>query len=164
MGVLIVIIMMISAMIILNMLVGVLVEVVATVMRDEKVRMAESVVRGKMKELMETTSFDKDGDGRISHDEFNDLLTNRKAALMIQDVGVDVVGLVDFSEWIFRENNIISFDQVVDLVMSFSSNSVACVRDVSMLHRTMSDEAAALAAQTSHKIEKAVADISREIR
>merc|ERR1712072_1181149 len=117
--------------------------------------------RGKMRELMETTTFDQDGDGNISQDEFNDLLTNRKAALMIQDVGVDVVGLVDFSEWIFRETKSINFDQFVELVMSFRSNSVACVRDVSMLHRQLSDEAATLAAQTSHKIEKAVVDISR---
>ena len=77
------------------MLVGVLVEVVANVMRDDAARMTESGVRSKLKELMETTNFDEDGDGNISQEELDGLLQNRKAALMIQGLGVDVVGLVD---------------------------------------------------------------------
>ena len=44
------------------MLVGVLVEVVATVMREDQTRNTETIVRGRMKELMETTTFDEDPD------------------------------------------------------------------------------------------------------
>lgn len=57
---LIIVSMTIAALILLNMLVGVLVEVVATVMHEEQARTVESVVRIKLKELMETTSFDQD--------------------------------------------------------------------------------------------------------
>merc|ERR1719384_2373543 len=82
-----------SAFTIMNMLIGVLCEVVSAVAATEKEELLLSYVKGKVQKIVE--EIDEDGDQSISRAEFEHILGNAQACRALQDVGVDVIGLVD---------------------------------------------------------------------
>merc|ERR1719245_1302610 len=79
---------------------------------------------------MAATGFDADGDNLVSKEEFNALLMNPKAAQMVQEVGVDVVGLVDFSDYIFEGCEPLTFTEFMEVVLSFRGSNNATVKDI----------------------------------
>merc|ERR1712056_66349 len=93
-----------ASLTVMNMLVGVLVEVVSTVAAVEKEQMEVSFVRQHLMRMMDHQGLDADADERISKKEFEDLLLKPEAAKALQNVGVDVVGLVDFTDFIFKDD------------------------------------------------------------
>merc|ERR1712232_921845 len=99
---LLVIVVMLGALIVLNMLIGLLVNIVSEVNKKEKDSMAAEYVRSKITNLVVTT-LDVENNGKISQQEFDKILTNQPLALAINEVGVDVVSLVDFSDILFKE-------------------------------------------------------------
>merc|ERR1712032_365695 len=88
-----------ASLLVMNMLVGVLVEVVSVVSSVEKEQLQVSWVKAKLADMIDI--MDKDGNEKISRDEFEALLLMPKAAKVIQELGVDVVGLVDLGDYIF---------------------------------------------------------------
>merc|ERR1719375_1880612 len=92
-----------STLTVMNMLVGVLVEVVSVVSSAEKELLTVSFVKTKLVKMLEDKQFDQDGNKRINKCEFEALLLNPRAARILQEIGVDVVGLVDFSDHIFED-------------------------------------------------------------
>merc|ERR1719336_2189146 len=80
---------------------------------------------------MAGTGFDADGDNLVSKEEFNALLMNPKAAQMVQEVGVDVVALVDFSDYIFPEGcKPLTFAEFMEVVLSFRGSNKSTVKDI----------------------------------
>merc|ERR1712203_932265 len=75
-----------SALTMINMLIGVLCEVMSTVAADEKERMLISFARQKVQEAM--SSMDLNRDCRLSRDEFAQLLQNAEAVRALTEVGV----------------------------------------------------------------------------
>jgi len=71
---------------VMNMLVGVLVEVVGTVADAEKESMAVTEMREQLKIVMD--ELDADQTGCISRAEFGKILTNRNAAKLLHDIEV----------------------------------------------------------------------------
>jgi voltage-gated sodium channel len=93
-----------SAVTLLNMLVGILVDVVRSVAAAEKEKIVVTNVRDRLRLAMGIDGeggVDADQDGRITRDEFEQIILKPDAARMIQSVGVDVVELVDDAEFIF---------------------------------------------------------------
>eukprot|EP00929_Paragymnodinium_shiwhaense_P053370 TRINITY_DN26706_c0_g1_i4.p1 TRINITY_DN26706_c0_g1~~TRINITY_DN26706_c0_g1_i4.p1 ORF type:complete len:596 (-),score=169.08 TRINITY_DN26706_c0_g1_i4:320-2107(-) len=88
-----------GAVLIMNMLIGVLCEVVAVVSATEQEEMLVEYTRQKLQEVMNL--IDEDGSGLISRDEFSLILSQPKAMEALQDVGVDVMGLLDIADFIF---------------------------------------------------------------
>jgi len=127
-----------TSLTVMNMLVGVLVEVVGVVSTVEKEQMNVQFVYSKLQECLITSGLDADGDMRISKAEFESLLLNPKAARMVQEVGVDVVGLVDFSEYLFQKDTTLSFPEFMDLVLQLRGSNTATVKDVVDLRKFIS--------------------------
>ena len=92
-----------SSLTVLNMLVGVLCEVVSVVSAVEKEQMTVQLVKTKLMEIIDQSGVDEDGNKCISKSEFEALLLMPEGAKIIEEVGVDVVGLVDFMDDIFRD-------------------------------------------------------------
>jgi voltage-gated sodium channel len=145
-----------STLTILNMLVGVLVEVVSVVSDVEKEQMMVSFVKNELLSLL----VDADEDKQISKAEFENLLMNPKAAKIIQEVGVDVVGLVDFTDHIFANERQLSFPEFMDLILQLRGSNGATVRDMVDLRRFLSNHLI----DSIERIEKVTKDTETVLR
>lgn len=124
----------------MNMLVGVLVEVVNNVSVVEKEQMLVSQVRSQMTRFFENYTIDKDGNSCLSKEEFGNFLVIPEVATFLQSVGVDVVGLVEFIELIFADEDELLFCQVLELILELRGSNKATVKDVVNLRKYMSQE------------------------
>jgi hypothetical protein len=123
----------------MNMLIGVLVEVVGAVAAVEKEAAVMNHVQTRIRTLLDTTQIDKNGDDLISKHEFKELLHIREAVISLRDVGVDVVGLVDLADFIFDdEHETLSFSQFMETVLQLRGSNVATVKDMVDLRKYMS--------------------------
>lgn len=114
---------------VMNMLVGILVEVVANVSSVENEQLVVNMVRKKMYEMISSHGLDADGNGMISRDEFEALIICPSAAQFIEDVGVDVVGVVDCMDIIFRDREL-EFHEFVDMILQLRGNNQSKVKDI----------------------------------
>jgi len=128
-GVLLVIFIVIATLTIMNMLVGILVEVVSTVSTIENETLMVNMVRAKMLQMIEVLGLDLDGNGYLSRMEYESLLVLPEAAQFIQEVGVDVVGLVEYSDFIFKDREM-SFSDFVELILQLRGTNTATVKDI----------------------------------
>merc|ERR1719277_55092 len=103
----------------MNMLIGVLCEVVSAVAVCEKEQMAVEFVHAKLKGVMK--DIDENSDGYISKDEFRMILESKEAVRTLDEVGVDTTKLVDCADWIFsvdpdepNENQTLAFDEFME--------------------------------------------------
>lgn len=119
-----------SVLTVMNMLVGVLVEVVSVVSAVEKEQMTVQFVKTKLISMLDTCGIDADGNHYISKDEFEALILMPKAARIIQEVGVDVVGLVDFADFIFQDGIELSFEEFLAVVLQLRGSNGSTVRDI----------------------------------
>jgi len=127
---------------VLNLLTGVIVEVVTGVAALESQVLKVSYVKERIQELMKQGA-DADGDNMISKKEFMNLLNNQKATAILQSVGVDVVGLVDFVDAIFTSTNeddeveekCLSFEEFMGVILDLRGSNKATVRDVVELRK-----------------------------
>jgi len=128
-----------SVLTVMNMLVGVLVEVVSVVSAVEREQMTVQFVRSELLSMLQDSGLDQDGDHQISRTEFESLLTNPAAARIIQEVGVDVVGLVDYCDFIFRGDEDLSFPKFMEAVLSLRGTNNATVKDMVDLRKFISN-------------------------
>merc|ERR1719506_3591226 len=91
-----------SALTVMNMLIGVLCEVVSAVSETEKESLTVQFVKETLQEVMKHSGLDEDGDGEISKDEFCKILEIPKACALLAEVGVDVMGLIDITDFLFE--------------------------------------------------------------
>jgi len=125
---------------IMNMLIGVLCEVVSAVAKIEKESLLVNYAIGKVGQIVE--SLDTDGDMMISKPEFLKILGNQQACKALHDVGVDVVGLVDFAEVLFWDTVLqkevhLSFQDFMEIVLNLRSSNAATVKDILSLGRVV---------------------------
>mmetsp|Transcript_52964 Transcript_52964/g.138897 ORF Transcript_52964/g.138897 Transcript_52964/m.138897 type:complete len:715 (+) Transcript_52964:2-2146(+) len=129
----------IAAITVMNMLVGVLCEVVGTVAATEREEMAVDLVRGRLEDIVKT--LDTNNNSVISKSEFAGLLENSEAIQALQDVGVDPVGLIDYADIIF-ENEIgdecdkeLTFADFMEVVLELRGSETATVKDIVNLRK-----------------------------
>merc|ERR1711920_877926 len=92
-----------AGLVIMNMLVGVLVEAVSVVATVEKEALLVNYVRDSFRSFW--GKIDTDGDSLICRAEFEQLLSLPDASKALDEVGVDVVGLVDLVDLIFQDDD-----------------------------------------------------------
>eukprot|EP00747_Dinoflagellata_sp_TGD_P146579 gnl/TRDRNA2_/TRDRNA2_176707_c2_seq2.p1 gnl/TRDRNA2_/TRDRNA2_176707_c2~~gnl/TRDRNA2_/TRDRNA2_176707_c2_seq2.p1 ORF type:complete len:429 (-),score=109.29 gnl/TRDRNA2_/TRDRNA2_176707_c2_seq2:800-2086(-) len=88
-----------ASLTIMNMLIGVLCEVVSAVAAEEKEAILTETVTEKMSIMIQ--GLDTDSNDKISYKEFKQILNIPKALHALQEVGVDPVGIVDFADYFF---------------------------------------------------------------
>merc|ERR1711920_48545 len=112
------------------MLVGVLVEVVGVVSTVEKEDLEMNYVKTQLLELFEAANRTHDEDLEISRIEIEGMLQQPKACKALQDVGVDVVGLVDFIDFIFHEDASFDFPDFMLMILQLRGTNTATVKDM----------------------------------
>jgi voltage-gated sodium channel len=119
-----------SALTLMNMLVGVLCEVVANVAEKEKQEILTEMVIQKMQKVAE--SLDEDGNLCISYEEFSLIVSNKEALNALEEVGVNPVGVVEFAELFFfddQEAIELAFRDFMDMILDLREENTAKVKD-----------------------------------
>lgn len=132
----------IASLTIMNMLIGVLCEVINAVAASEKEEISLAFVKTKVERIFYTLGLGEACNGRISRDAFVKIVENRTAARAISDLGVDVLQLVDLADHFFENDNEdaeqdkdLSFAEFMDMVSQFRGKNVATVKDMMQLRR-----------------------------
>mmetsp|Transcript_10498 Transcript_10498/g.23886 ORF Transcript_10498/g.23886 Transcript_10498/m.23886 type:complete len:671 (+) Transcript_10498:164-2176(+) len=150
-----------ASLTVMNMLVGVLVEVVGAVASTERESMLVGSVRAKMLAVMDR--LDGDGDQRVSQKEVEGLLVNPDACKLIKELGVDAVGLVDVSNFMFADkppDATLAFEDFMDMVMNLRGSNAATVKDCIGIGRSLKQDL--MKTMTQHT--RDVHDVKRTLR
>jgi len=146
-GLLAVIFLALSAMTLMNMLIGVLCEVIGVVSAVEKEAMKVNFVKTEIMHALKENKIDVNQDLIISKQEFQKILMNPVAATAIRAVGVDPVGLADFCDFIFSGHcNAVSktqlktgltFSQFIELILEMGGTNACRVKDIIDLRKVL---------------------------
>jgi len=90
-----------AALMVMNMLIGVLCEVVSAVAATEKEDMDVHALKTKLADVM--GRLDTNNNGTLSEKEFVQLVSEPTAVLLLDEVGVDPIALIDMAPSIFEE-------------------------------------------------------------
>jgi hypothetical protein len=132
-----------SSLTLLNMLVGVLVEVVSVVSTSEKEHHEVMFVKDQLEKIL-ASGIDADRDGNISKEEFCSLIENPVARRCLTNISVDVVGLVDITDFIFKGSESLTFPEFMEVLYSLRGSNKATVRDIVDLRKFVLQEFEAL--------------------
>jgi len=113
---------------IMGMLAGVLVEVVSVTSEVEREKMTVAYVTGHFKNIL--PQVDNDGNLELTREEFHEFCLNDAAVKVMVAVGVDVLGLVEFGDFIFGDLDTITFENFMKLVLQLRGQNAATVKDV----------------------------------
>jgi len=139
----------------INMLIGILCEVVTNVSEVEKENMDRDMVWAKMRDILSPGGIDADNDGKVSRDEFLAILQSPGATRALHQVGVDITCLVDHADFIFQgelgedgevTEKVLTLEEFVETVMQLRRTNKATVRDVSELRKLFHTRLAGLEA------------------
>jgi len=128
---------------VMNMLVGVLCEIVSMVASVEREELTVTYVRDMLLEMLRTGGLDasvKVAAVRISRGAFQELLMMPPAVRIIQEIGVDVVGLVDFADFVFEGDTDLTFEEFMELVLQLRGTNSSTVKDIVDLRRYIMKE------------------------
>jgi hypothetical protein len=120
----------VASLTVMNMLVGVLVEVVKVVSLVEKEQLQVQYVKDRLALVTGDFRVDDGGEAQISKGEFEALIQTPEAAKALHDVGVDVVGLVDFLDFLFPEDRPLSFPEFMESILELRGGNKATVKDI----------------------------------
>mmetsp|Transcript_45340 Transcript_45340/g.140233 ORF Transcript_45340/g.140233 Transcript_45340/m.140233 type:complete len:582 (-) Transcript_45340:45-1790(-) len=129
-----------TAFTVMNMLIGVLCEVVSAVAATEREEILVAYVKSKVLKVVE--EIDQDGDRHITKAEMVGILENASACRALKEVGVDVMSLVDNADAIFvdmkgKELEQLSFADFMNVVLSLRGSNSATVKDMVELRRSL---------------------------
>jgi hypothetical protein len=134
----------------MNMLIGVLCEVITAVASAEKEIITIQFVKETLNKLM-VLNADENGDGWLQKSEFFAMLQHPSALAALKDVGVDALALIDLVDLIFddevmdvdgsflddadaeeveKEEPAITFSEFMDKLLQLRGTNLATVKDV----------------------------------
>jgi hypothetical protein len=121
-----------AALTVMNMLIGVLCEVVSAVGDAERETILTEAVKEKMLAIVAT--LDTNADNAISYEEFTQIMAKPEALQALEDVEVSPLGIIDFAELFFFEDNgegiKLSFEDFMECVLDLRGSNTATVKDV----------------------------------
>jgi len=119
--------MVLSAVTIMNMLIGVLCEVVSTVSQNEKDEAAIKMLKKTV--LLELKKFDDNGDGVISKDELGEVMSSPEALSVLRNLEVDIVCLKELQQMLFPTHaSLVSIDTVIGHLLDYRGSLPTTVR------------------------------------
>lgn len=154
---------------VMNMLVGVLVEVVGVVSAVEKEALVLTHVKCKMISLMKASGLIKEDDPRpetsvVSKEDFMILMGKPEAARILQCVGVDAVSLVDFADFIFKDTTEVTFVHFMEFVLQLRGSNTATVKDIVDMRKVLLKELHDLETSIVSKLSPVVKQVALQSR
>jgi len=120
-----------SAMTVMNMLIGVLCEVITAVAETEREDILTTDVSEKMNAIVK--EIDVNNDGMISVKEFQQILEMPKAIQALQDVDIEPTNVVDFADLFFLDEGErieLPFEKFMDMILDLRGCNVATLKDI----------------------------------
>jgi len=133
-----------AALMVMNMLIGVLCEVVSAVASTEKEEMNVLALRGRLAEAMD--KLDQNRNGRLTEKEFVQIMSDLKTVALLNEIGVDPIALIDMAPKIFETTTTeddddidggaikapkeIGFEKFVEIVLDHRGTSTASLKDL----------------------------------
>jgi voltage-gated sodium channel len=121
-----------AALTVMNMLIGVLCEVVSAVADTERESILTEAVKEKMLGIV--AKLDTNKNNRISYEEFTQIMAKPEALQALEDVDVSAVGIVDFAELFFLGEDgtgiELTFEDFMECVLDLRASNTATVKDV----------------------------------
>eukprot|EP00927_Polykrikos_kofoidii_P000266 TRINITY_DN10105_c0_g5_i1.p1 TRINITY_DN10105_c0_g5~~TRINITY_DN10105_c0_g5_i1.p1 ORF type:complete len:938 (-),score=121.62 TRINITY_DN10105_c0_g5_i1:30-2744(-) len=139
-GALFLVFVLLASFTVLNMLIGVMCETVRVVSTVEHEQNVVSYTKARLLKMLVESKIDIDGNDMISQSEFNALLDIPEAVRALRDVGVDVVGLVELSDFIFERAAELRFHEFMEVILELRGSNTATVKDIVDLRRFMKQE------------------------
>jgi hypothetical protein len=126
-----------SAFTVLNLLIGVLCEVVAAVSEEEKHRAEVKYLQDNLLDVL--MAYDRNGDRHIKDSDFDFFLANPEVHDALAKFGTDVNGLKSLKNVLYEAcgEDGLSFDQILDVVLRLQGDNVAKVTDIIDLREFM---------------------------
>eukprot|EP00929_Paragymnodinium_shiwhaense_P120861 TRINITY_DN92933_c0_g1_i1.p1 TRINITY_DN92933_c0_g1~~TRINITY_DN92933_c0_g1_i1.p1 ORF type:complete len:699 (+),score=123.68 TRINITY_DN92933_c0_g1_i1:99-2195(+) len=154
---LLVIYLLIGALTIMNMLVGILVDVVSVVSAVEKEQLSVYYVRQQLEDLCKAHDIavdDPDDPAPITRDDFVLLLEDSRTAAIIQDTGADAGNVIDFITFLYKTKEQIPFATFVEVVLNLRPTNQSTVKDVADVRKLVVSELV----QELHELEDRLVD------
>lgn len=120
-----------ASLTVLNMLIGVLCEVISAVAQEEKESMMVDMVYEKFTTIVE--ALDENADGTLDWDEFQKILETPEALAALDSVNVDAEMMVDMAEDFFFEDGepiSVEFSEFMSMVLDLRGGQPATVKDI----------------------------------
>jgi len=116
-----------SAMTVMNMLIGVLCEVVSEVAQSERDEAAVCLMKKTI--LVELLSFDKDGNRMISEEELTQVMENDETLTVLRSLEIDPSCLRELYRMMFyKKGKQVSIERVMELLLMYRGNLPITVR------------------------------------
>lgn len=138
----------------MNMLIGILCDVVSNVAREAKEEEFKKEVQYQISRLVK--DLDSDASGSISHDELFFMLKDPVTAMSFNSLGVDIVGVADFARFVFAQCDEITYSDFELLIGQFRGDKPAAVKDIMEVRRYVTMELLSLESRVSQRIKKAL--------
>jgi len=135
----------------MNMLIGILCDVVSNVAADSKEEVLMKEVKKQVARLAAT--LDMDSDGGIDKQEFENIVKDPELTATFIDLGVDVVGLVNFATFVYEQTDQLSYPDFELLTCQFRGKKIAEVQDIMDMRRYVTMELLSLESRLRTNIE-----------
>jgi len=126
-----------SVMTLMNMLIGILCEVIATSAEVEKEAIRTHLVKEALLEVLGKNGHEASLETKLNKKQFIRLMVKPAAIQVVRDIGVDPVGLLEFMDYIFgeefgdgTEETQLTFETIIDVVLNLGAGNTATVKDV----------------------------------
>jgi len=120
-----------ASLTVMNMLIGVLCEVISAVAAGEKEGMMVDRINEMFGKIVQ--ELDKNNDGTLSWDEFQKILEFPEALKALESVNIDPESMVDMAEDFFFEDSepvAVTFDEFMKMVLDLRGGQQATVQDI----------------------------------
>jgi voltage-gated sodium channel len=117
----------------LNMLIGVLVEVIGVVSSLEREQLEINHMKDGLAQLL--LQADVECSGEVTIKEFVRLLSNNSAVQFLASVGIDAVALVDISEYMFKGSDTYEYSDMVGALLELRGSNTCTVKDIISLRK-----------------------------
>jgi len=120
-----------ASMTVLNMLIGILCEVIAVTARVEHEELSMQNLKVKVKEFLPAPDYVKDGEEQmVSREDFVGLMDRVDVLDSFSSKGIDVKALVDCAPMIFKKELEIPLADFIESILHFRSENAATVKDI----------------------------------
>jgi len=127
-----------ASLTVLNMIIAVLCEVVAVVAKVEKEESQMRELKGQIFNMME--HLDVQGQEYVLRKNFQQLVESQGALESLHALDVDVVALVGYGDFIFRDSDRVPMTTFIETVFQFRGSNTAIVKDVVDMRKCLSNE------------------------
>jgi ABC-type multidrug transport system fused ATPase/permease subunit len=117
-----------AAMTVMNMLIGVLCEIVSMVARNEEEQQAVSLVKRTL--LVMLQRLDEDLSGSVSFEELESLIEDHEALEVLESLEIDIKHLLQHFEMLYSEVTEVEIGVLMEMMLEFRGTRPVSVKDI----------------------------------